>query len=247
MKHKERLQLARDLCQRMADRFPVLIGGVYGSTARGTDTPWSDLELWFVVENGCQAVGKHFLFQGISAHYDVYQENDLLRILTEPDGRWPFHIGILAELRVLYGDPERVAAWLLAGQNTPAERFYAHLEEHLPELVVESYGRIHSSARRDDFPTAQFAVTEVLFEMQNALCLLNQRWVTRDYDDGLMQVAKFPDIPTGYAEIVPALRQADDFDKILPLADRLVEGFLTLIADKGIQVSNYKNVESIPL
>lgn len=45
MRHEERWRLAEDLCARMARTYPddLIIGGVYGSTARGRDTDWSDL------------------------------------------------------------------------------------------------------------------------------------------------------------------------------------------------------------
>src|SRR5919108_1080226 len=54
MEHAGRWQLAQDLCARMVAKYPgdVIVGGVYGSTARGTDTPWSDLELFFVYYQG---------------------------------------------------------------------------------------------------------------------------------------------------------------------------------------------------
>jgi len=47
------MQLAQDLCARMVATHPgdVTLGGVYGSTARGTDTRWSDLEMLFVVHD----------------------------------------------------------------------------------------------------------------------------------------------------------------------------------------------------
>jgi predicted nucleotidyltransferase len=247
MEHTERYQLALDLCARMAATYPVIIGGVYGSTARGTDMEWSDLEMWFVVADGCGAQGQHFIFQKIAVGYRVYRESELIEILTNSDGRWPFHVGALEALDVLCGDPARVREWINQATATSKELFHDHLATHLPELVVESYGRIHSSAARGDWATARYARTEVLFEMQTALCLLNKRWVTRDYDAGLLQVAAFPKIPAGYGDLVPALLAAKDFDTLLPLVDQLVEGFWQLVKVEGIAVRNFQSVEEIPI
>jgi hypothetical protein len=83
--------------------------------------------------------------------------------------------------------------------------------------------------------------------MRTALCLLNKRWVTRDYDAGLLQVAAFLKVPAGYGELVPALLAANDLEALLPLADQLVEGFWKLVEAEGIAVKNYQTVEEIPL
>lgn len=247
MNHTERYQLALDLCTRMASEYPVIIGGVYGSTARGDDTPFSDLEMWFVVEDGCPAQSQDLLVQGIAVGVQVFREGELIELLTHPDERWPFHAGVLDQLKVLHGNPARVRDWLRLAAATPLERFHAYLAAHLPGLVIESYGRIQSCALRSDWATARYSVTEVLFEMQTALCLLNKRWVTRDYDEGLRQVAMFPKVPAEYREIFPALLVAREFGEMISLADRLVDGFWQLIAAEGIVVRNFQSVEEIPI
>ena len=48
-------------CARGGD-VEVVLGGVYGSTAQGTDIVSSDLELLFVTCEGCKAEGKSFIF-----------------------------------------------------------------------------------------------------------------------------------------------------------------------------------------
>jgi len=48
MKHEERVQTAHKLTQIMIEKYDddILLGGIYGSTARGTDTEYSDLEMF---------------------------------------------------------------------------------------------------------------------------------------------------------------------------------------------------------
>jgi hypothetical protein len=229
----------------MAAQYPLLLGGVYGSTARGEDTEWSDLEMWFVLVGSAPVQEKHWIVCETAVGCRICGEQELIEQLTHPDAAWPFVVGVLDVLKVLYGDPAKVQAWLTLARETPRARFHAYLAAHLPEFVVESYGRIHSSAERGDWATARYSLTEVLFEMQRVLCLLNQRWVTRDYDAGLLQVAAFPKIPTGYGELVPALLAAQDFETLLPLAERLVNEFWLLIAEEGVEVVRVQSAEEI--
>jgi kanamycin nucleotidyltransferase len=243
------MQLAQDLCARMVATHPgdVMLGGVYGFTARGTDTRWSDLEMLFVVHDGSQVVEKSFIYRGIAIGYQIIERLKLEKLLTNPPLEWPYWMGVLSALEVLYGDPEQLQAWLRLGKSVPAERFRRALEANLPGLVVESYGRILSCRERGNTQDIGCAVIEVLFEMNRTLCLLNQRWVTHDYYQGLVDAFSFPKLPEGYQNLVPALWSARDTDEIVPLAERLVRSFWQLLADEGIHVENYQAVDDLPV
>jgi hypothetical protein len=245
--HAERWQLAQNLCDRLVARYPgeILIGGVYGSAARGTDTAWSDLEMFFVVQDGSQIKRQHLLYRGIAVGYQAIQQRELEAILTTPSNEWPYHMGMLSVLHVLHGDPALIQAWLRMGQMVPEERFRAALEAALPALVVESYGRIHSCRERGNLRDVGIAAIEVLLEMNQALCLLNRRWVTHDYYQGLVDAFSFPKLPEGYAKLVPALWSAREIEEIVPLAEQLMAGYWRLLADEGIKVTDYHSIDDI--
>lgn len=249
MMQNQRLELAQAICSQMLRTYgdQILIGGVYGSTATDSNTPWSDLEMWFVVQDSCEARGKHLLFQDIPVGYRVYKRNDLEHIITHPSVRWPFHMGVLSVLKLLFGDPDILGSWLEMGRAIPKYTFYTALEEMLPGLVFESYGRIHSSAIRREEHTLIPAILEVLFEMLTALCLLNQSWVTHDYYAGLVESFEFVKTPRGYERIVPALYAARNFESAVFLADELVSNFKDLLTEEGIRIINYHSVQEISM
>jgi hypothetical protein len=249
MTHSKRIHLARELCQRMSAQYPgqIVLAGVYGSTARGIDTPWSDLEMLFVVTDDCPTQGRRLLYQGMAVGYEVYRQSDLEHKLTHPDERWPFLMGVLSVIKVLCGDIEQVKTWVKLGESIPVETFRTALEKTLPGLVVESYGRIHSCELRGNNRDVYPAVWEVLFEMLTALCLLNRGWVTHDYFQGLLDSYKFDKLPEGYCELVPALYDAQEMGEIVHLAERLVNNFWKLIEAEGIEIKNYQQVEEMAL
>ena len=249
MNHKEREQLAREICARLVAAHPdeIVLGGVYGSTARGTDTPWSDLEMLFVVCDGSEVAGKSFIYRSIAVGYQAIAQRKIEELLTHPSLEWPFWMGMLSVLEVLYGDREQLQTWLRLGRSVPSERFRDTLEASLPGLVVESYGRILSCRERHNARDIGCAVIEVLFEMREALCLLNQRWVTHDYYQGLVDAFRFPKLPKGYRSLVPALWCARDAGEIVPLAEELVGNFWQLLANEGINVTDYHALEDVPL
>lgn len=236
--HDERWQFACDLTARMTAQFPgeIIVGGVYGSTARGTDLATSDLDMLFVGRDGSAARSAHLLHRGTAISYRVVSQGELAHVLTTPTAEWPFLMGVLSTLHLLHGEQQAVNDWLNRGQMVPAERFRALLAAELPGLVVESYGRILSCAARGNIHDIGCAVVEVLFEMRQALCLLNQRWVTHDYYAGLLDTFDFAKLPTEYMQIVPALWAARDIPTITALARRLVAAYWQLLLDENIVV-----------
>jgi hypothetical protein len=90
-------------------------------------------------------------------------------------------------------------------------------------------------------------VIEVLYEMNQALCLLNQLWVTHDYYQGLVDAFSFPKLPKGYQDLVPVLWAAREVGEIVPLAETLVRNFWQLLADEGVAARNYQAVDDLPL
>lgn len=247
--HEERFQLAKDLCARLVAAYPeqILLGGVYGSTARGTDTPWSDLEMLFVVTDDCPALSQNVIYQTMALGYVVFRESELKRQLTTPSRGWPLLMGILDSLVVLHGDPGQIQTWLAMGQGVPLEEFHRVLEELLPGLVVESYGRILSCQYRAIHYDVGLAIAEMLFEMRDALCLLNKAWVKHDYYRGLVDSFEFPKVPDKYPYLVPALYVVRRFDEIVPLASRLIVNFWKLMETENIQFEHYVAVDEIPL
>ncbi len=242
-----RARLASRLSARVVERYPgkVLVCGVYGSTARGDATPWSDVELLFVVKNACRARGQHILVRGIPAGYRVYRQAELEAALQHPDLKWPFLMGVLHVLQVIFGDPGQVQRWISLGTSVPTERFRVALRRELPGLVFESHGRLHSCLWRqqqaDFFP----ALLEVLFEMRTALCLLNRRWVAHDYYQGLADTFRFSKLPRGYQDDVEMLYRSRDPESALVVADRLVQNYRRLLSEEQLTVENFQSVEEI--
>ena len=247
MTHQERWKLAEDMCARMAAKYPeIIVGGVYGSTARATDTPWSDLELLIVVQDGSTLECQHFIYCGTSVGYEVIGKSELERHLVTPTVKWPYWMGVLSVLKVLCGDPELVEAWLDSGKSVPEEKFKKVVEKNLPDFVVESYGRILSCRERNNAYDITCAVLEVLFEMNVVLCLLNRSWVTHDYYYGITESFSFPRVPEDYKDLVSALWASRTIKEIVPLAEKLVENFWELLKQE-INITDYQTADELPL
>jgi len=253
MEHEERMNLARGLCDRLVEKYSdgIILGGIYGSVARGLDTEWSDLEMLFIIRDDCPVQGQHLIHQGMPAGYMVMPRSKLEELLANPSLEgvcgWPFYMGVLSVLEVLHGERSQVEAWLQIGRDVPDSKFREALERHLPELILESHGRILSCRERNNQDDWYCAVLEVLFEMREALCLLNKSWVTHDYMQAFTDTFRFSKLPRRYKEIVPMLWHARDIEQAIPLAGELVDNFWQLMNEEGIEIRKYDTVSDIPV
>lgn len=249
MDHAERIKLAHAISARLADKHgdAILAGGVFGSAARGDDTEWSDLDLLYVVRAGTPLHSRCFIFQGAPVVLNAIAEPELEANLRAPGPRWPYWMGVLDVLQVQVGDAARPRRWMELGQSLDDTSFRIAVEGHLPGLVFESYGRIRSSAARGNRRDAAHAAIEVLYEMQTAICLLNRRWVTRDYYAGLEQSFAFPLRPDGWEWLAPRLWDAAELNEIVTVAGSLMGAYWRLLASTGMMVQNYQTLESFEL
>jgi kanamycin nucleotidyltransferase len=240
LSHEERYALAQTLCDRYADATSaVVVGGVYGSTAHATDTPWSDLELLFVVRDGSAAQGFQALYNGTALQATVYEQGELIRSLQHPTPAWPFQMAIIEDLTVLRGDVSLPGMWLEMGRAVSRDTHIHALERALPGLVFESCGRIFSCRDRRNTHDLHVSAVETLLEMVCALCLLNADWVHHDYYEGIVDSFRFARLPRGYRDLAPALWETRDLDEAATLAGRLVESFVALLRSEGVALTDW--------
>jgi predicted nucleotidyltransferase len=243
MDHDERVFLAEHVSDKMVKIHgnDVILSGVYGSTARGEDVEWSDIDMFFLVSNESSIKGKDFLHKGIVIGIRVLKLEELERILTLPTVDWPLWMGILQILKVIYGKREIVENLIEKGLNVPQEKIRELLEDVLPSFVFESYGRILSCKIRNDPTNLGVSIVEVMLEMSKMLCLLNQKWVTHDYYEGIVETFAFPKQPKRYQDIASELWNCHDMNKSIALAEELVNNYQELLYQNGFSLDKFND------
>src|SRR5215472_4699279 len=101
----ERMRLAESICARIVSKYPddVIVGGIYGSTAMGTSTPWSDLDMLCVIKAGSRIEKKKFVYRDIAVSVSIIAQDELEQRLTSSPSQWNYYMTILSQLKILYG------------------------------------------------------------------------------------------------------------------------------------------------
>ena len=234
MTHEERYNLALEISGRLSREMKdnLICFCLYGSTSRGTDTHWSDLEMLMITKE--EVPKKAFLEGLVLVTTNSITEKRLCGILEEPGVEWPFYAGLLKNLVVLEGDASKPEKYYDLARRVPEEKFRRALKENLSELVFESSGRIFSCIARKRYEDIYCAVIETLLEMKTALCLLNCTHVNHDYFEGLQESFKFRKLPERYPVLATRLWRSRSPFGITKNSRELMRNYLYLLKSEEI-------------
>jgi kanamycin nucleotidyltransferase len=99
----QRLEVAREITARIQHHYGdnVLAVGIYGSLARGTDGPYSDIEMHCVLRGNGVDECYEWSAGAWKAEVDVYSEDVALQWASEVDGDWSLTHGAWIEVLVM--------------------------------------------------------------------------------------------------------------------------------------------------
>jgi len=234
MTHEERYNLALNYSKNLQKelRNNLVCSCLYGSTLRGTDTKWSDLELFVLTKE--EIPSRCFLVEIIPVSIQAITETKLLEKLENPDKEWPFYAGLMKNLEVLSGDKEAPKRYLEKAMSVPEDKCVETLKNNVSEFVFESCGRIFSCIARKNYDDIYCAVIETLLETRTALCLLNHSFVNRDYFKGIKETFKFKKIPKNYPVLATKLWQSRNPFEIVRYARELLNNYVNLLKEERI-------------
>ncbi|WP_214079423.1 hypothetical protein [Mesotoga sp.] len=234
MTHEERYNLALEISRKVSREVKdnLICFCLYGSTSRGTDTHWSDLEMLMITRE--EVPKKAFLDGLVPVTINSITENRLCRLLEEPGVEWPFYAGLVKNLLVLEGDASKPGQYYALACRVPEEKFRRALKDNLSELVFESCGRIFSCIARKRYEDIYCASIETLLEMRTALCLLNCTHVNNDYFDGIQESFKFKKLPERYPVLATRLWKVRSPFSIANDSRDLFKNYLSLLREEQI-------------
>jgi len=252
MNHEERVQLANKLTDMMVKKYgdEILLGGIGGSTARNTDTEYSDLEMFFIVSNNSKAKSRQFGFayKGMPVEVLVKKIAEVERDIKEVEIEWPLKMGILFNSKITYGDRAILERFRKTLESIPQEKFDRFIAKETA-LCYEGLGRLKAVKIRKNLHETGLFVAEVLQEFNLLVAILNREFISHDYLGGLHEAFKFEKLPKDYEKITRKLFNWTtlSLDEIINLAQEFVNNFVELASENGIKVEEHTPLEEVEL
>jgi hypothetical protein len=216
----------------------IAIIAYYGSYAKGTASATSDLDLFYIPDEGkASTLCFQFVVDGLP--FDIWPVSwDLATAIANARSSrpWAVSASLIADTRVLYhrspgdlarfnGLKERIAA--LTSPDTRAEML-AKAADAYREVTTE-LGRLHLAAAEDDRASLVSGALELLNAACNCLALVSQTYFASGWGPSLPEALRLPIRPARFAELADILTSAPNEVAVLGAADALAREVRALI------------------
>lgn len=249
MDHDRRIRLADEITDIIKEKYgvEVLLGGVYGSVAMGTDTEFSDLEMLFIVNDDSNAKTVKFAYERMPVEVNVLRRGEVERDIRGVSLDWPLKMGRLFNLKVMYGDPLLLDGFKGTLDEVPDQEINEFIERQTP-LCYEGLGRLKAVKLRGNTHETPLFVMEVLREFMLLVASFNRRFINHDYLGGLPESFEFERLPPDYEENARRLMhdKSLSLDETISLAERFVRNFVEYMAENGVRVREHTPLDEVP-
>lgn len=250
MNHEERVNLASKLTELLLKRYrdEILLGGIYGSTAKGTDTEYSDLEMFFIVKNESKAKSFSFAYESMPVNVCVRKLAEVEKDINEIELDWPLKMGRLFNLKITCGDATIWKRFRRLLEKISGEKINEFIAKETP-LCYEGLGRLKAVKIKGNTHEIGLFVAEVLMEFMLLTAIFNREFINHDYLGGLPESFTFKYLPKDFKKIATKLMEWKtlNIDETIQLADKFVQNFVSFMAKKGIEVKEHTPLEKVAI
>ncbi|WP_282936043.1 ANT(4')-I family aminoglycoside nucleotidyltransferase [Paenibacillus sp. RC67] len=235
-------------CHEIANRLHEVYGdkvkaiGVYGSVSRGTDGPFSDIEM-FCVRGDESSEPIEFRYEWSSgpwkAEVNVCSADVLLNKASIVEGDWPLTHGPYFFQQSLY-DPEGFFASLRKAAQSPTEEAFRHaINEVLVGEMYEFIGKLRNVNLQGPYTYLPYLAME--FAQYGAMLVgLHNRKLFSTGAMVLPEAVDLPDRPKGFdlvANLVMSGQLAEP-SKIVSACESFWSGLIAWAAEHGYEINS---------
>lgn len=226
----------------------IILGGICGSTAKGTDTEYSDLELFFIVRNESKAKSLRFAYEGMPIGILVQKVANVEKDIEDVTHAWPLQMRRLFNLKITCGNESVLEDLRRTLRRIPEERFSDFIANHTP-ICYEGLDKLKTVKTRGNTHETGLFVAEVLMDFMLLTAIFNRECINHDYLGGVFESFKFKHLPRDYEKTARKLMKWTDLtlDETITLTDKFVRNFVSLMTKSGIKVKEHTSLEELEM
>ncbi|MGO4949245.1 ANT(4')-I family aminoglycoside nucleotidyltransferase [Paenibacillus sp. DRB1-1] len=208
----ERLQTCHEIAARLHEvyRDNILAIGIYGSVAKGTDGPFSDIEMFCVLSepNGPVEFSHEWSAGPWKAEVNVCSSDILLKIASTVEGDWPLTHGPFFSPLRLY-DPKNFFSILKEAAESPTKEDFRHaINEVLVGEMYEFIGKLRNV--RVNGPHTYLPYLVMQFAQYGAMLVgLHNQKLFSTGSMVLPEALELPSRPEGFDDVVKLVMSGD--------------------------------------
>jgi len=237
--HAQRMERAMEIVRQVCDHFGerLLALAIYGSLARGTDGPYSDIEIFCILKEEGHSYTIEWSTGSWKAELNVFSPEKILDRAVEVEGDWAVsHGAVVAVLPII--DPTGFFPRLRgAVYSQPEQVFNEALKRLIVEEVYECMGKIRNAQASHSLECLPSYALQIA---HYGACLVGManRYLYTTGSKVFPESLTLPGRPKGYDELcwIVMSGELNIPSKVLSTVEAFWAGLEAWAADRGLQI-----------
>jgi kanamycin nucleotidyltransferase len=183
MTHDQRVALANEIAERILAEYgeQIVAIAVYGSTAKGEDGPYSDLDIWVATTSEFPKDDVHLVYRDVTVDLSYVPAERLLQDARRVGPYWPVQAGSLRSYLLLFDRAGLAARLQEAAGDPPDEAFREALVGRMSRMH-ECAGKLRNAWQRHEREGVLHEARWVAYNAVMALGIINRRYYPGSHD-----------------------------------------------------------------
>ncbi len=239
MEHAQRMKLAEEIAQQLMAHFKkrVIAISIYGSLAKGTDGPYSDIEMDCVLDSLDRDHRLEWCGGGWKAEVDFFSISSILKKAAEVGPKWPISHGIYIHYIPIHDPTNLYIHRRKTALSQPETKFRRAMRDLVVEEMFNNQGKILNAGCRNDFAALPFYAAQQA--RWGALLIgLADRHLYSTSANIFTESLALDDRPDGYDDLCRLVMRGtlSESEQVLAACDRFWLGVEKWTHEKGIRV-----------
>ena len=226
----------------------------YGSYAKGTASPRSDLDLCYIADAGkARSLSSQFVLDGLPYDFWPISWAFAESIANADSGRpWAVAASLIAHARVLYHRSEEDLARFEALQAriealTQPEQRPLMIEKALDAYkdVLFQAGQVRLAVQASDADGAHWAAQQLVNDAANCLALMNQTYFSKGWGANFDQILTLPERPADLDALMRGVLTPESVDHLPAAADRLARAVRVTLRDAQRSIAEPEDAQEV--
>ncbi len=217
---------------------------IYGSRARGTHEPSSDLEMFAVVDKRKNTNAEwFFLYKDIPVDLWTMEWESIENVSNNypaVDGSSVLQAGTISTCEIIYYKDEK-SKIRFENCRDKLKNLTAHKETNLEianKIFNDLYkflGKIYFAKEKQDIVEARNNALLIVISIAIILAKINNRYYINNWGTNIYEVKEFAIIPKNLISDTEELASEDDYDTLLLTATRVINNIRTILIEMNVK------------
>ncbi|MBW5445437.1 KNTase domain-containing protein [Cohnella sp. CFH 77786] len=214
----------------------ILAVGIYGSLGRGSDGPYSDIEIHVVTRDGYSLQGHEFIWLPFKLEISAVTETEFRNKAAGCDDGWPIRAGSYVDILPIH-DPDSLFDEIKkVPSSIPDETVRETMRQFMIWEPYETMAKIRNSHCSGNWNYLPTGATDLAWQTAKLVGLANRRYFSTRART-LEEATGMPLKPAGFTELAASVMAGDltDKNRVYRLCEKLWTGLNEWFRELGIE------------